>query len=368
VTSGGAVSDTFYLKRALEVFIHIGFITLLAVTCFLVLRPFIAIVAWGLTIAVAGYPAYRKLQNLAGGRSRLAAVLFTILLIAAVIAPIMMLSQTLIDGAQALAAKLQNGTLAIPSPPPKVAGWPIIGKPLSDVWSLASTNLSAVLGRFAPQLKGAAGQLLSAAAAVGLGTLQCLLSIMVAGALLANSSNGARVTRKLAIHLFGNRAEEFEALAVATVRSVTIGILGVALIQTLFAGLGFLVVRLPGAGLWAFLFLIAAVLQVGGLALIPAVIYVFATAGSVKATAFLMWCILVALLDNVLKPVLLGRGLPIPIVIVFLGAMGGFLAMGIIGLFVGPIILSVGYKVLLAWLDEALQLPAEREAKRASSA
>jgi predicted PurR-regulated permease PerM len=122
--------------------------------------------------------------------------------------------------------------------------------------------LSAALGRFAPQLKGAAAQLLSAAAAVGLGVVQFFISIVVAGLLLANSSQGARTSRKLAIHLFGNRAEEFETLAGATVRSVTTGILGVALIQSLLAALGFLVVRLPGAGLWALMFLIAAVLQV----------------------------------------------------------------------------------------------------------
>jgi predicted PurR-regulated permease PerM len=160
----------------------------------------------------------------------------------------------------------------------------------------------------------------------------------------------------LAIHLFGNKGAEYEALAGATIRSVTTGILGVALIQSLLAGLGFLVVRLPGAGLWALLFLIAAVLQVGSLALIPAVIYVFATASTAKAVAFLIWCIVVALMDNVLKPLLLGRGVPVPIVVVFLGAIGGFLAIGIIGLFVGPIVLSVGYKLFLAWLDEDIEL------------
>jgi predicted PurR-regulated permease PerM len=129
----------------------------------------------------------------------------------------------------------------------------------------------------------------------------------------------------------------------------------VALIQSLFAGLGFLVVRLPGAGLWALLFFIFAVLQVGAVALIPIVIYVFATTGTTKAVVFLIWCIFVGLMDNVLKPLLLGRGVPVPIVVVFLGAIGGFLAMGIIGLFVGAIVLSVGYKLFLAWLDEAIE-------------
>ena len=355
MTSDRPIPDKSYLSRAVEISIHIGLVALLVAACFLVLSPFIAMVAWGLTIAIAGYPAYHKLQKLLGGRGGWAAVLFTVLLLAVLIVPIVMLSQTLVDGSQAVASRLHNGTLTIPPPPPNIATWPIIGKPLSDLWGLASTNLSAALGRFAPQLKGAATLLLSAAAAVGLGVLQFFISIVVAGLLLANSSQGARTSRKLAIHLFGNRAEEFETLAGATVRSVTTGILGVALIQSLFAALGFLVVRLPGAGLWALMFLVAAVLQLGGPALIPFVIYVFATASTAKAVAFMIWCILVGLMDNVLKPLLLGRGLPVPILVVFLGAMGGFLAMGIIGLFVGPIILSVGYKLFLAWLDEAVE-------------
>ena len=355
MTSDPQIPDKSYLNRALEISIHIGLVVLLVTVCFLVLSPFVAMVAWGLTIAIAGYPAYHKLQKLLGGRGGWAALLFTVLLLTVLIVPIVMLSQTLIEGSQAVAARLQNGTVTIPPPPPNIANWPIIGEPLSDLWSLASTNFSAAIGRFAPQLKGAAAGLLSAAAAVGLGVLQFFVSIVIAGLLLANSSQGARTSRKLAIRLFGNRGEEFETLAGATVRSVTTGILGVAVIQSLLASLGFLVVRLPGAGLWALMFLVAAVLQLGGPALIPFVIYVFATASTAKAVAFLIWCIVVALMDNVLKPLLLGRGLPVPILVVFLGAMGGFIAMGIIGLFVGPIVLSVGYKLFLAWLDEGAE-------------
>jgi predicted PurR-regulated permease PerM len=357
MTPDPPIPDKSYLSRAVEVSIHIGLVAVLVGACFLVLSPFIAMVAWGLTIAVAGYPAYCRLQKLLGGRGGWAAALFTVLLLAVLIVPIVMLSRTLVEGSQAVAASVQKGTVTIPPPPPNVATWPIIGQPLSDVWSLASTNFSAALGRFAPQLKGAATRLLSAAAAVGVGVLQFFISIVIAGLLLANSGQGARASRKLAIRLFGNRAEEFETLAGATIRSVTTGILGVAVIQSLFASLGFLVVRLPGAGLWALVFLVAAVLQLGGPALIPFVIYVFATASTAKAVAFLIWCIVVGLMDNVLKPLLLGRGLPVPILVVFLGAMGGFIAMGIIGLFVGPIILSVGYKLFLAWLDEGVEPP-----------
>jgi predicted PurR-regulated permease PerM len=124
-----------------------------------------------------------------------------------------------------------------------------------------------------------------------------------------------------------------------------------------FASVGFLVVGLPAAGVWAVIFLVAAVLQVGALVLIPAIIYVFAVATTTKAVIFLIWCIVIALMDNVLKPILLGRGVAVPIAVVFLGAIGGFVAMGIIGLFVGAIVLSVGYKLFLAWLNGTANKP-----------
>ena len=352
VTTSQSAPDKSYLRRAFEVSTHLSLIVLLVATCILFLRPFIAVVAWGLTIAIAGFPAYRWLQKLLGGRGRFAAVLFTVLLLTILIVPIALLAQTLIGGFQALAVRLHDGTLRIPPPPANIATWPIIGKRVSDLWSLASTNFAAVLPSFAPVLKEAAARLLAASAGVGIGVLQFFVSIVIAGFLLANSAQGARLSRKLAIRLLGNKGAQFEALAEATIRSVTAGILGVALIQSLFAGLGFLFVRLPGAGLWALLFLIAAVLQVGPLVLIPAVIYVFATTSTAKAVAFLIWCIVVALMDNVLKPLLLGRGVPVPILVIFLGAIGGFLAMGILGLFVGAIVLSVGYMLFLAWLEE----------------
>jgi predicted PurR-regulated permease PerM len=170
------------------------------------------------------------------------------------IVPITLLAQSLIDGFQSLAVRLHNETLTIPPPPPNIATWLLLGKPLSDLWSLASNNLSAALQSLAPQLKAAASGLLLGAAGVGVGALQFFVSIVVAGFLLANSSQCARVSRGLAIHLFGNKGPDFEALAGATVRSVTNGILGVALIQSLLAGLGFLVVRLPGraCGHWCF--------------------------------------------------------------------------------------------------------------------
>lgn len=340
-----------YIHRALEVSIHIGLLVLLATACLLILRPFIPLVAWGIIIAIAVYPAYRKLESLLGGRGTLAAVLGTLAFLAVLIVPVALLTQTMIEGVQTLTAHVKDGRINIPPPPANVETWPLIGAPLFRTWNMASTNVTGLLQSFAPQIKALVPALLTASAGIGLTVLQFVLSLLLAGVLLANTSGCVKVSSSLANRLFGDQGPEYEQLTGSTIRSVTNGILGVAVIQAVLAGLGFLVAGLPGAGLWTLIFLFAAVLQVGLVVLVPAVIYMFAIAGTTKAILFLLWCAFVGLIDNVLKPLLLGRGVSVPTAVVFLGAIGGFIAMGIIGLFVGAIILSVGYKLLLAWLD-----------------
>jgi len=350
VTSEQPAHDKDYVSRAVEVSIHVGLLILLAIACLGILRPFLPLIVWGIIVAIAVYPGFRKLQSVLGGRRGLAAVLCSALLLAVLILPVVLLTKTLVEGIQTLSTRLRGEGLIIPPPPPSIETWPIIGAPLKDVWSLASTNLTAAVRRFAPQIKAVLPGLLSVSAGVGFAVMQFVLSILVAGVLLANAQAGAKVTRSLANRLFGDKGPEFEKLAEATIRSVTTGILGVAVIQSSCAGLGFLVAGLPGAGLWAMVFLFAAVLQFGAIVLIPAVVYMFAIASTTKAVLFLIWCLIVGLMDNVLKPLLLGRGGGVPIAVVFLGVIGGFMAMGIIGLFIGAIILSVGYKLFLAWL------------------
>ena len=346
------MDDKGYVNRAVEASIHIGLVILLAATCIFILRPFIPVLAWGIIVTIAVYPRYQQLQLVLRGRRVLAAVLITLILLAFLIGPVVLLSGTLIGGIQNLVAHFKDGTPIIPPPPAGVETWPLVGIPLKNAWSLASTNITTALMSFAPQIKAIVPSLLSASAGIGLTVLQFALSIIVAGALLANSRGAAGAAHSLANRIFGDNGPEFEEVVGSTIRSVTIGILGVALIQSVLAALGFVVAGLPGAGLWAVVFLVAALLQVGTVVLIPAVIYVFATASVTKAVIFMVWCLIVALVDNTLKPLLLGRGVAVPIAVVFLGAIGGFVAMGLVGLFVGAIVLSVGYKLFLAWINE----------------
>jgi predicted PurR-regulated permease PerM len=353
VTIQQSTHNKAQVNLALEASIYIGLAILLATACLLILRPFIPLLTWGIVIAVATYPGFRKLQNVLGGHETLAAVVCTLILLAVLIVPAILLAQGLVAGIQSVTAHVKDGIAVVPPPPPTIESWPVIGAPLQSVWGLASRDLTEAVKTFAPQIKTVMPGLLSASAGIGIIVLQLLLSILVAGVLLANVPAAHEFTCFLANRLFGERGPEFQQLVGTTIRSVTFGILGVALIQSAFAALGFLVVGMPAVGLWTVIFIFAAVVQAGGLVLIPAVIYVFATATVTKAVIFLVWCIIVGLMDNILKPLLLGRGAAVPVAVVFLGAIGGFMAMGVIGLFVGAIVLSVGYKLSLAWLRGA---------------
>ena len=341
-----------YIDYAVEASISIGLLILLAVACLWIMAPFLVIIAWGIIIAIAAYPGQKRLQVILRGRAGLSSIVLTLAILGCLIVPFVLLARTLVEGLQNLAAQLKNGTLSIPPPPESIKTWPLVGVPLSNNWNAVATNFISALQTFAPQLKAIIPRLLAASAGIGLTVLQFALSIVIAGFILANVRAGADVARSLFIRIFNENGPDFERLASSTIRSVTTGIFGVALIQTVLAGLAFLFFGLPAAGLWAVMFLIAAILQVGVLVLLPAVIYAFSITGTTSAVAFLVWCIVVALLDNVLKPVLLGRGATVPFWVVFLGAIGGFVSMGMIGLFVGAVVLSVGYKLCLAWLGE----------------
>lgn len=346
-------SDRAFLNRATEATIHVGLVVLLVYWCFHIFQPFFQTIVWGIIIAVSIHPVCHRLKPSLGGRGKLAATLITVMALALLIVPALLLSGTLFEAAHALSAGIRDGSLHVPPPPEKVNAWPIIGEHLYKTWSLASTNLEAALSKMAPHLKGLGSWLLGSVAGTGASILKFLISIIIAGVLLAQAEKGHHAAQVLAARLAGQRGGELVDLATATVRSVTQGILGVALIQSILSGLGCLAAGVPGAGLWALLVLLLAVVQLPSLLVLgPIIIYVFSTANTVTAVLFMIWSLLVGLSDNFLKPILLGRGVEVPMVVIFIGAIGGFITSGIIGLFVGATILTLGYKLFLAWLQE----------------
>ena len=362
--------DVSSSRRTIDTAIRIGLLALLVYWCILIFKPFLIPVLWAIIIAVAIHPLYVKFESLLGGKRKLALSLFTIIALAILIIPSILLASSMVDAVQHIAKQLEDGTLRVPPPPDNVAGWPLVGTRLHALWRAASENFMATVEQFAPQLKVARIWLLSTAAGVGTGLLLFIVAILIAVAMLAKAQSAYRFSQALAVRLVGARGEDFAALAIATMRSVAQGVLGVALIQAILAGVGMLVMGVPGAGLWALLVLLLAVVQLPPLLILgPIMIYVFASAQTVPAVLFMIWGILVNVSDVFLKPLLLGRGVDIPMLVILIGAIGGVLSSGIIGLFVGAVILALGYKLFMAWLTQDVDADAgelalgEREAQ-----
>ena len=354
--SGHHLSDKSLVARTLDITIHVGIVLLLLFWCFRIAQPFIQIFVWGIIIAVAIFPGYRWVDVALGGRKKLSAVLVTLLLLIIIIIPCLMFASSLVETAQKLSSSLSEGSLRIPEPPEKIKSWPAIGQMLHDFWHLSSENLTAALSKIAPYLKVVGLWLLKTAAGAGFGIVSFVIAILIAGVLLANGESGIRIARAISFRLAGEQGDEFVHMSGLTVRSVARGILGVALIQAILAGLGFLVIGVPGAGFWALLVLILAVVQLPTILILgPIVIYVFYTTHTVPAILFAVWSIAVGGCDSFLKPLLMGRGVDVPMLVVFIGAIGGFLLNGIIGLFSGAVILSLGFKLFELWLNDNMK-------------
>ena len=228
----------------------------------------------------------------------------------------------------------------------------MIGEKAHKYWTLASVNLEAALKQIAPRLKSAGAWLFGAIGGAGLGVLQFIISILIAAVFLASTEAAHRATLAISSRIAGDQGEELAGISIATIRSVAQGVLGVAIIQSLLAGVGLLVMDVPGAGLWALLVLLLAVVQLPPILVLgPIIVYVFSVATTGPAIAFMIWSLIVSGSDAFLKPLFLGRGMEIPMLVILLGAIGGMMTAGIIGLFVGSVVLALGYKLFMIWLD-----------------
>jgi predicted PurR-regulated permease PerM len=339
-----------------DIMIRLGTLALLFLLCFLILKPFLFVILWGLIIAVALYPVYARVRGWLGGRDKLAATLITAVILLLLLLPAVPLTGSLFNGIDAIRTYIREHGPALPPPPAEVAGWPLIGGWMNETWSLASTNLEGVLTQYAEELKTAASWLFSALTGAGFGLLLTFASIIIAGIFLGSSEKGSRAAYALGERLMGAQGREFVSMAEVTVRNVAVGIVGVAVIQSVLAALGFVMAGVPFAGLWAAACLMLAVMQIGvGPIVLPTIIYLFMVNDTLTATLFTLYFVFVLLVDNILKPILLGRGAPVPMLVVFLGSIGGFIAFGIVGFFVGAVILSLGYRLYLLWLSGSAQ-------------
>jgi len=337
-----------------EHFARTGLIVLLTVWSFHVVQPFVVPVVWAGIIAVSLHPVYERLEAVLRGHRILAASLTTLLSLTVLVIPVVYLGNTLAVNAEQISHKLDKEGIPIPPPPEGIARLPLVGHTIDTYWREAAQDkggaLRAALER---HLKPLGAWFVSAAAGVGFAIAQFVVAIFIAGVMLASTPTLLAWTRRITLRLAPNKGHTLVSLSETTVRNVSRGILGVAFIQTLCAGTGFLLAGVPAAGLWALLCFILAVVQIGVLPVVaPAALYVLFTADMTIAIPFALWCAFVGLIDNVLKPLLLHYGMSTPLWVIVVGSIGGLLSSGVIGLFIGPVLLVLAYELVREWLAE----------------
>lgn len=338
-------------EEVIQLAIRLGLFAALVFWCFVLVRPFVTIVAWAVVLTVALYRPYVWLARHLGGRPRLAALIVTALAIAVVIGPAAWLGLGLIQALTFFSDQVSTGQLTVPAPPAVIRDWPFIGERLYNFWTLASTNLEATFAQVAPYLKAVARPMLAIVGSFGVGAIKFLASVILTGFLLPAGATLAAASRNIVARLMPDSQEDFVELAGATIRAISLGVIGVALVQSFLFGIGLKFAGISSAGMLAFIVLILSILQLGGsIVLIPCVIWIWMTKDTTIALPVTVYLILVSLADNALKPLLMGRGLTTPLPVIFVGLIGGTLAHGIVGLFIGPIILAVGWDLMAAWM------------------
>ena len=342
----------------IDLAIRVAVLGLLLYLSFLLIRPFITIAIWSVVLAVALYPTYERIVRLLGGRRKLAAVLLTLLNLLILIGPVAWLVLGLIDSIRGLTEQLDLSTHVVPSPPEMVKSLPLVGETIYQFWELASTNLQQAWAKVAPHLRSVGTGLLQTAAEAGMGTVKFLAAIIVAGFLFPPAPALADAVTRLSRRVALDRGEGFVDIAVATTRAVARGVIGISVLQALLIGAGLVVAGIPAATLITSIALIFGILQLGPtLAVLPVIIWVWMTRDTTVALLFTAYMVPVNLMDNVLRPLVMGRGLDTPTVVILIGLIGGTISLGLTGLFLGPIILAVIWELLVAWIKERESAP-----------
>ena len=340
--------------------IRIGLVAVLVYACGRIVLPFAGILAWSAILAVMVYPLHLRLASKLG--DRWSALLIGLLGVAVALGPMVVVVTSLATSIYSFVSSLQSHELKLPLPPLWLDGTPLVGKKLTEVWTLVATNLPEALIKYGQILSGPAAWLASFAGSLAAGELAFVLSFAIAGVLLAYGTGATEFAQRLLARVTGSKARgvQLVTMTAATIRGVAMGVVGVALIQSLLLGIGYFAIGLQTAGLLTIAALILGIVQVPLILLtLPIVLYVFATEATQPAIIFLIWNVVVGLSDNLLRPLLLGRGLEVPMPLILIGVIGGMIVDGLLGLFVGPVLLAVSYVLLLEWLQ---QHPIDRRA------
>lgn len=342
-------------KKPIDIYIKIIALSILFVASYMIVKPFFLIIIWSVLVAVALYPYYDKVIKLFKGKKKgLVTTVLILILLAIIVVPTINLSTSVVNSAMEFKDSFEAGTIKIQPPVEKIKDWPLIGEKVFNVWSQASENMESFFVKYKDELSNLLGSLFSSFTGLMGSVFLALFSLIFAGVFMFSAESGYNTSVQFANRLIEGKGEEFIKMITNTIRSVVKGILVVAIIQAALAYLGFIVIGLPGAAIFALLVLMLAIMQIPALlAMIPAIAIVFSTHDSLPAIIFTIYIIFVALSDNFLKPMLLGKGLQTPMLVILIGALGGMMFMGMLGLFIGPVILAIAHQLYTAWVLEA---------------
>ncbi|MEH6634610.1 MAG: AI-2E family transporter [Halioglobus sp.] len=346
--------DPLFVRNMIESALRIGLLLILLIFSYDIIKPFVTPILWGAIIAMAAFPLVKWLQPKLGGRRGLAATVVTLLFILALVLPTWSVTEATLGGIKKLSAGLESGELQVPPPSAKVADWPLIGEKVFTAWSAANQDLEAFLLKNATQIKEFSGAALKRIGGSLVGVLMFVVSLIIAGVFMTFAESCGDAAHRFFVRIGGlNPGGEWAPLTVATVRSVLQGVIGVAIIQTVLVAIGLFVVGIPGAPIWSTIILVLAIAQLPALIVVaPIIVYAFSVFDTTTAVIFMVYELVAGASDNILKPILMGRGLDIPMPVILIGAIGGMVMSGIIGLFIGAVVLSIWYKLFGLWLEQ----------------
>jgi predicted PurR-regulated permease PerM len=353
-TAAGPQGESRAPTGLLDVLIRAGLILAMAVACYQIFAPFLSLMAWAVILAVTLYPMQQYLAAKMGGRQGLASTLLVVLGFTLLIVPTGVLMSSLGDSVHDLVTNVQNHSIEVPKPREAVGKIPLVGDKLLAHWTKAHDDPVGFIQGMQPKIGDLAKGALAFVASIGGGLLQFLAAIIIAGIIMAFGKSGGDSSRAIFERLAGHeRGAEFARLATATIRAVAQGVIGVAFIQAIIVGLILLVAGIPWAGVLAIVVLVLGIAQIPALIVtLPAIGYIWwaGTYGNVEAILYTVLIFLSGMADNVLKPLMLGRGVEAPMPVILLGALGGMAAKGILGMFVGATLLALGYQIFMGWV------------------
>jgi predicted PurR-regulated permease PerM len=340
--------------------VRIGIIISLVYLCAKVFSPFVYLILWAVILAVALFPLHQGLaKKLKGKQARAATVLILAGLLVIGI-PSAMLGSSFASHISESYKAFENGTLSIKKPSPSIAEWPIVGEKIYKGWTEAADNLPGYVEEHQDKLKNISKSFLAAALNSTKSLLLFLASLIIAGIMMAYGESGIRSIEKIFSRVAGPiKGPELQNLSTATIRSVANGVIGVAFIQALLLGVGFILAGVPAAGILALIILFMGIAQLPAVIItLPVIAYIWSAGDASTASNifFTVYLILAGTSDAFLKPILLGRGVNAPMPIILIGALGGMVTAGIIGLFVGAVVLTIGYIIFMAWVNDEQEL------------